>query len=333
MTAYSPGPLNALTDVEGLTVGHASDPTLKSGVSVVLPDAPAIAGVHIMGGAPGTRETDLLAPDKSVAEVHALALTGGSAFGLDAASGVMTALRDKGIGFAIRGATVPIVPAAVIFDLAGGGDHNWSENPYASLGRQALEAATNDAQIGTVGAGTGARAGHLKGGLGTASLQLPTGETVAAMAVCNALGNTTVGDGPHFWAAPFEIGAEFGGHGPAHSHDLASTFATKQDAQTQGANTTIAVVATDATLTKPEAQRFATAAHDGMARAISPSHTPFDGDLVFALSTAKKPPGNLTTLGHAAAICLSRAIARGVYGAKTKPDDVAPTWATRFGQT
>ena len=332
MTRHRPGPQNALTDIAGITVGHASDAALKSGVTVILPERPATAAVHVMGGAPGTRETDLLAPDKTVSEVHALVLSGGSAFGLDAASGVMDGLRAQGIGYRVRTSVVPIVPAAIIFDLESGGDQSWENNPYAALGRRALINASGETELGTVGAGTGARAGRLKGGLGTASLTLPDGETAAALVVCNALGNTTVGDGPEFWAAPIEIGEEFGGLGLAQTPDLTSTFNTKLGEPTALSNTTIGVVATDAALTKAEAQRLAVAAHDGLARAIVPAHTPYDGDLLFALSTGDRPSADLASLGHAAALCVSRAIARGVFAAEAAPGDVAPSWAAKFGR-
>jgi D-aminopeptidase len=335
--AFRPGPRNLLTDVAGLRVGNAADPRLRSGATAVVGEAPFTAAVSVMGGAPGTRETDLLAPDRLVATVDALVLSGGSAFGLDAASGVVEGLRAAGRGFAVGPHRVPIVPAAILFDLGAGGDQGWTENPWRALGRAAFDAATDGAfALGTAGAGTGARCGALKGGLGAASLVLPGGATVAALVAVNALGQATVGDGPHFWAAPFEIGAEFGGLGPAPAAPpLAATFDTKRGALAPGAATTIAVVATDATLDKAGALRLATAAHDGLARALVPAHTPFDGDLVFAAATGRGPrpdAAGLAALGHGAAVCLARAIARAVFLATTVAGDPAPTWAARFGR-
>jgi D-aminopeptidase len=334
---FRPGPLNLLTDVAGLRVGNAADARLRSGATVVIGETPFTAAVSVTGGAPGTRETDLLAPDRLVEKVDALVLSGGSAFGLDAATGVVEGLRAAGRGFAVGPHRVPIVPAAILFDLGSGGDQGWTENPWRALGRAAFDAATDGAfALGTAGAGAGARCGALKGGLGAASLVLPGGATVAALVAVNALGQATVGDGPHFWAAPFEIGDEFGGLGPAAAAPpLSATFDTKRGALAPGGATTIAVVATDAALDKAGASRLATAAQDGLARALVPAHTPFDGDLVFAAATGRCPrpdAAGLAALGHGAAVCLARAIARGVFLATPEPGDLAPAWAARFGR-
>ena len=326
-----PGPRNLITDVAGLAVGHASDARIKTGATVLVGARPFVAAVHVMGGAPGTRETDLLAPDKLVQEADALVLSGGSAFGLDAASGVADALRTRGRGFVVGDQTVPIVPGAILFDLINGGDKTWGENPYKTLGAVALNNAAADFALGSVGAGTGALIADLKGGLGSASAQWG-GYTVGALVAVNALGRVTVGDGPHFWAAPHEMGREFGGLGPASGFDPGAVPPVKGGA---GRNTTIAIVATDAALTQAQATRMAIAAHDGMARAIWPSHTPMDGDLVFAAATGARALGDDTAvplmLGHMAALCLSRAIARGVFAATPAPGDVQPTWGARFG--
>ncbi|MEM7720851.1 MAG: P1 family peptidase [Pseudomonadota bacterium] len=322
-----PGPRNAITDVAGLRVGHAQDEVVKTGVSVLVGDAPFVAGVHVMGGAPGTRETDLLAADKTVQEADALVLSGGSAFGLDAASGVADALRLRGRGFAVGAQKVPIVPGAILFDLLNGGDKDWAENPYKRLGAAALAAASDDVAIGSVGAGTGAMIADLKSGFGTASA-VWNGMTVGAMVAVNALGRVTVGDGPEFWAAPYEMGAEFGGRGMATAFDPSAVPMVKGR---DSANTTIAIVATDAALTQAQATRMAVAAHDGMARAIYPSHTPMDGDLVFAAATGAVQGADLSMVGHLAALCLSRAIARGVYAASAVSGDVKPTYRDRFG--
>jgi L-aminopeptidase/D-esterase-like protein len=338
-----PGPLNLIVDVAGLAVGHADDPRLKSGVTVVIPDDPAVASVAVHGGAPGTRDTDLLAPDQTVDRVHALVLSGGSAFGLDAAGGVQALLAEQGRGFAIGSARVPIVPQAVCFDLLNGGDKAWGRfSPYRAFGYAAAAAAgPGPFALGTIGAGTGAtlcgpHGRSMKGGLGSASAVLASGVTVGALVVVNALGSATVGDGPHFWAAPFEEAGEFGGLGfPARIPDEARLVRTKLGSATAGANTTIAVVATDAALTKAEAKRLAVMAHDGLARALWPAHTPFDGDSVFALSTGRRPlvdpPVDLIDIGAVAAATLARAIARGVYAATPAPGDLAPTWAELFG--
>lgn len=205
-----PGAGNLITDVAGLRVGNAHDPILRSGVTVLCADRPFTAAVHVMGGAPGTRETDLLSPDRLVQQVDALVLSGGSAFGLDACSGVADGLRAMGRGFAVGDQRVPIVPGAILFDLLNGGNKAWNRNPYHTLGRAALDALTDSPQIGTAGAGYGALTGTLKGGLGSASAILASGHTVGALVAVNALGSATVGDGPHFWAAPWEMNGEFG---------------------------------------------------------------------------------------------------------------------------
>ena len=323
-----PGAENSITDVSGLTVGQATDPLIKTGVSVVVGDTPMVAGVHVMGGAPGTRETDLLAPDASVPGVDALVLSGGSAFGLAAADGVAAGLRADGRGFEAAGHRVPIVPGAILFDLANGGKKDWEVNPYPALGRAAYEARGKALDLGSHGAGTGATVAGLKGGTGAASAVLPSGATVGALVAVNALGQVTVGDEGRFWAAPFEEDGEFGGLGVGSAPTTGPL--TKLG---DGGNTTIAVVATDLILTKAQATRMAVASHDGMARAIVPAHTPMDGDLVFAAATGARPASDkdLMWLGHAGATCLARAIARGVYHAKTAEGDVLPTWRDMHG--
>jgi D-aminopeptidase len=331
-----PGPRNLITDIPGLRVGNAQDDALKSGATVLTADAPFTASVQVMGGAPGTRETDLLAPDKSVAKVDALVLSGGSAFGLDAASGVMDGLRAAGRGFRIADAVIPIVPGAIIFDMLNGGDKSWADNPYRALGRAAFDAAAVDFALGTAGAGTGALTAMQKGGLGSASLVLADGATVGALVVANPMGSVTTPGERHFWAAPFEIDGEFGGLGPdpasglGRALDSRKTQAMRAQAEDR-ANTTIAIVATDAVLTKSQCLRVATAAHDGIGRAIVPAHSPGDGDLVFALSTGARemtaPERDLTLIGHAAALCLSRAIARAIHLARPAPGDLLPCWS------
>ncbi|WP_371155261.1 P1 family peptidase [Jannaschia sp. 2305UL9-9] len=323
----TPGARNLITDVAGLRVGNAHDATLRSGATVLLADAPFTAGVHVMGGAPGTRETDLLAPDKTVQEVDALVLSGGSAFGLDAASGVTDGLRAMGRGFAVGDQRVPIVPGAILFDLLNGGDKTWTANPYAALGRAALSAAGPTFDIGSHGAGYGATTMDLCGGLGSASCVLDNGITVGALVAVNALGRVC-DDAGRFFAAPWELASEFGGAPPGLLPPDWEPFGTSGPHEA----TTIAIVATDARLTQAQATRLATAAHDGMARAIQPSHTPMDGDLIFAAATGKRdlpdPVWDGLRLGHAAAACLSRAIARGVHAATAESS--LPTWQDRY---
>ncbi len=324
----APGPRNLITDVAGLRVGHAHDASLRSGVTVLLGDAPLAAGVHVMGGAPGTRETEALSPDRLVPGVDALVLSGGSAFGLEAAGGVMAGLHAMGRGFAVAGQRVPIVPAAILFDLANGGNKAWRENPYPALGAAALRAAAPDFALGSHGAGFGATTARLKGGIGSASLMLGDGVTVGALVAVNPVGCVTMGGGPEFWAAPFEIGAEFGGLGVGRDGLVPVT-------KGMGEATTLAIVATDATLDKAQLTRMAVAAHDGIARAIVPSHTPFDGDLVFAVATGagrEATPATLLRIGHAGATCLSRAIARAVWHAQSQPGDLPPSWADLYAK-
>lgn len=326
------GQRNSITDVAGFLVGNATDNDVRSGVTVFTAEAPFVAGVHVMGGAPGTRETDLLAPDKMVQTVDALVLSGGSALGLSAASGVADGLRAAGRGFDVGGQRVPIVPAAILFDLLNGGDKDWEVNPYANLGAAALADVAANFDLGSVGAGTGASTADLKGGLGSASVVLDNGVTVGALVAVNALGSALVNGGPEFWAGPYEMGDEYGARG------VAREFGTDQLPPRKGMakNTTIAIVATDAILTQAQATRMAVAAHDGMARALWPSHTPMDGDLVFAASSGAGPVADenmLLEIGHAAALCLSRAIARGVYEAEARDGDLQDTWKARFSKT
>lgn len=339
MVFWRAGPRNLLTDVAGLSVGNAADERLQSGVTVVLCDEPAVAAVHVMGGAPGTRETDLLSPENTVRAVDALVLSGGSAFGLDAASGVQAHLRERGRGFAVGQHRVPIVPAAILFDLgaagvdAAGAPVTWDRYPpYRDLGFDAARSASAEFALGTAGAGTGAIAASVKGGLGSTSAILPNGVTVAALVVVNALGSPTIGATRHFWAAPFEVGDEFGGLGLPHPLPPDANHPATKLGPAPGANTTIAIVATDAILTKAQAKRLAVAAHDGFARALWPAHTDYDGDLVFALSTGRVPLGDdplgAIHLAAAASAVMARAIARGVHAASPAPADRKPAWST-----
>ena len=333
------GPRNAITDVTGIKVGNAQDHGLKSGVSVVVCDEPAVAAYQVLGGAPGTRETDLLEPHNTVQAVDAIVLSGGSAFGLDAASGAQSALAEMGRGFAVGPVRVPIVPAAILFDLLNGGEKSWGRYPpYRELGYQAVGNAAPDFETGSAGAGTGALTAGLKGGLGTASF-VENGITIGALVAVNALGSAMIGDSRHFWAAPFEEANEFGALGMPNPFPAnARAVRTKMGGEpAEMRNTTIAVIATDAVLTKAEAKRLAISAHDGFARALWPAHTPFDGDIVFTLATGKsgvKPDERgFITLCALAASTMARAIARGVHDATPTENDLLPTWSQNHGAT
>ena len=328
-------PRNLITDVAGVRVGHADDARLGSGATIVVFDRPAVASADLRGGGPGTRESALLDPAMTVERIDAIALSGGSAFGLDAASGVQAWLREKGRGFAVRSARVPIVPAAILFDLLNGGDKAWGRYPpYRELGYLAAERAAADFALGSVGAGLGATTADFKGGTGSASAMTRDGINVGALAVVNAAGSATIGGGPHFWAAPYERDGEFGGRGlPVKVSPQALSFRAKGQV---GENTTLVVVATDATLTKPQTQRLAIMAQDGLSRALRPVHTPLDGDIVFAAATCARPLSEqiraLAELGTLAADVVARAIARGVFEARTLPFEGAqPSWRDKFG--
>jgi D-aminopeptidase len=328
---------NLLTDISGVRVGHAGDARLASGVTAVIFDAPAVAAMDVRGGGPGTREGSLLDPVNTVERIDAIALAGGSAFGLEAGGGVQAWLAEQGRGFAVRGALIPIVPGAILFDLLNGGNKQWGRfAPYRDLGYGATAAAGSDFALGSVGAGLGATTANFKGGVGSASAVTPGGVRVAALAVVNAVGSVTVGDGPWFWAAPFEVNDEYGGRGlpPSFAPDMLAMRLKGGPAATAAENTTLAVVVTDAALTKPQAKRLAMIAQTGFARAIYPVHAPLDGDVVFAAATGEKPIDpliGLTELGMIAANTVARAIARGVYEASALPfAGAAPAWKDRF---
>ncbi|MGB8401624.1 P1 family peptidase [Bradyrhizobium sp.] len=329
---------NLLTDISGVRVGHADDATLASGVTAVIFDHPAVASIDVRGGGPGTREEALLDPQSIVETIDGIALAGGSALGLDAAGGVQAWLAEHGRGFRIGPAVIPIVPGAICFDLLNGGNKTWGRfPPYRDLGYAAAASAGSEFRLGSVGAGMGATTATLKGGLGSASARTEGGVVVAALAVVNALGSVTIGDGPWFWAAPFERDGEYGGRGlpPAFNPDMLRMRAKGGPAATSGENTTLVVVVTDALLTKAQAKRLAMIAQTGMARAIYPVHAPLDGDVVFAAATGEKPVDpllGLTELGMVAANTVARAIARGVHAATALPFPGAlPSWQDRFG--
>ena len=326
---------NLISDVEGVLVGHAEDARLASGVSVVLLEAPAVASIAIHGGAPGVRDGAMLEPEMTVPAVDALVLSGGSAFGLDAPGGTMAYLREIGRGFEVGPTRVPIVPGAILFDLLNGGDKDWDRRPpYWDLGYAAAANAAKNFALGTAGAGYGLTTCDLKGGIGSASAVTSNGYRVGALVAVNAVGRATRGDGPHFWAAPYERGNEFGGLGEGPKLSEAALAMRIKGHAPQ--NSTAAVVATDANLTKAQMKRVAIMAQDGFALALRPTHAPMDGDTVFAASTAcaARPADliDLTEIGMLAAECVARAIARGIYEATSLANDVAPkAWRDRFG--
>ena len=329
---------NLLTDIKGVRVGHADDKALASGVTAVVFDTPSVAAIDVRGGGPGTREDALLDPVSMVEKIDAIALSGGSAFGLEAGGGVQAWLAERGRGFQIREALIPIVPGAICFDLLNGGDKKWGRfAPYRDLGYAAAAAADTKFALGSVGAGLGATSANLKGGLGSASAMTESGVLVGAVAVVNAVGSTTVGDGPWFWASPFEIGGEYGGRGlpSPFTPEMMAMRLKGGGAASSVENTTLAVVVTDAVLTKAQAKRLAMIAQTGFARAIYPVHAPLDGDVVFAAATGEKtidPVVGLTELGMVAANVVARAIARGVFAATALPFRGAlPAWKDRFG--
>ena len=325
---FRPAPKNLITDVAGLNVGHATDERVRSGVTTLLCGAAWSAGVDVRGGGPGGRETDALSPENLVGRAHAVVLAGGSVFGLAAADGVAATLSAKNIGLQLRAGSphIPIVPSAVLHDLGNGGDKSWgSEPPYRELGIRSLNAAGTDFALGSVGAGRGAMAGLIKGGIGSASLDLGDGLIVGALVALNSVGSALMPDGKTPWAWAFELGQEFGGGGPPpHAMDLSDPAPDESRLLAlgrlqAGANTTLGVVACTADLTTVECKRVAIMAQDGIARAVRPAHTPFDGDTIFALASGalsvhvEQRAAHIGRIGSAAADCLARAIARAVY--------------------
>ena len=313
-----PGKTNTISDVSGVWVGHHTETAAACGTTVVICPDGAVGGVDVRGAAPGTRETDLLAPENLAEIIHAVCLSGGSVYGLAAADGVVGYLESQSIGFPLDDSHVaPIVPAAVLFDLGRGPEFKPPVN--AEWGISACQAAgPGPVPSGNVGAGTGAVSGGIKGGLGTASWVLKSGLTVAALAAVNSWGSTINPTTGTFWEDRLETNGEF-------ADRIGGPVEIPSPPQGEpGKSTTLAVVATDAVLTKAQAKRIAMMAHDGMARAIRPAHSMFDGDVVYCLATGKHPlpdaPGffnasaaqAISELGHAAADCLARAIIHGI---------------------
>jgi L-aminopeptidase/D-esterase-like protein len=329
------GKQNLITDVPGIQVGNSQDEAVRTGVTVIIPDEPAIASADIRGGGPGTRETEALNSDCLVDVVHAIVLSGGSAYGLDAAGGVMANLKMQKIGFNLGDAIIPIVPSAILFDLLNGGNKEWGvKSPYFDLGFKAAENISKGFDLGNVGAGLGAIAGGLKGGLGSASFVFSDGRSeisVGAIAAVNSMGSLTMPGSPTMWAFPYEQNNELGKQPmPEKNVNIDLDFSFELPI---GKNTTLVTVATDAVLIKPQARRVAIMAQDGLARAIRPVHSPFDGDSVFVLSTGKcelsDPVVGVSRLGMLAADCVARAIARGVYQAESLGD--LDSYRDRYG--
>jgi len=329
------GACNLITDVPGLKVGQSQDATVRTGVTVILPDQRSVCAVDVRGGAPGTRETDALAPENLVEAVDAVVLCGGSVYGLAAADGVVAWLGARGRGYGLAPDSAvppsPVVPGAILFDMANGGDKAWGEDPpYRALGRAAIAAAADRFALGTAGAGYGAMAGALKGGIGSASIVSGDGMSVGAVVAVNCWGSVVAPGGRSFWAAPFEMDGEFGGLGSAGLAAAPDDWGLSKG-PAEGRNTTIACVATDVALTPAQARRVAVMAQDGLARAIRPVHAPFDGDVVFALSTAGQPmPAaadyTVARIGALAADCLARAVARAVFEATAWPGAPVACW-------
>jgi L-aminopeptidase/D-esterase-like protein len=326
-----PGSRNLITDVPGLLVGHATDEAVRTGVTALVCASDWAAGVDVRGGAPGVRETETLAPENLVGRAHAIVLSGGSVFGLAAADGAASVLSSRNIGLRFKqdSPAIPIIPSAVLHDLGNGGDKRWGATPpYRHLGIRALESAAAQFALGSVGAGRGAMAGLVKGGVGTASLDLGDGIIVGALVTVNSVGSALMPDGKTYWAWAFEIDGEFGGSAPPGAGmDLSDPAPEESRLKAlgrwqPGVNTTLGVVACNTDLSTAECKRVAMMAHDGIARAIRPAHTPFDGDTVFSLASGAVALGrdssraaHVARIGSAAADCLSRAIARAVHHA------------------
>jgi L-aminopeptidase/D-esterase-like protein len=326
---FRPGPKNLITDIAGLKVGHATSEHARSGATTLLCGAGWVAAVDVRGGGPGTRETDALAPENLVGRAHAVVLAGGSVFGLAAADGVAALLSTQGVGLQLRSGSpaIPIVPCAVLHDLANGGDKNWGLSPpYRDLGLRAAGEAGTEFALGSVGAGRGAMAGLRKGGIGSASLDLHGGLMIGALVALNSVGSALMPDGKTYWAWGYELQGEFGGGGPPEqSMDLSDPAPDESrllaiGRLTPGVNTTLAVIACSADLNTVECKRVAMMAQDGIARAVRPAHTPFDGDTIFALASGELPleenslrAAQVGRIGSAAADCLARAIARAVH--------------------
>lgn len=336
---------NLITDVPGVLVGNAQDARVATGVTVAVFEQSTVASVVTLGGAPGSRATSLLEPETTRGVIDTVVLSGGSLYGLDAAGGASAVLCAQGKGAQFGGLVLPVAVQAILFDLMNGGEKDWlkepvkKQPPYWELGRDAALAASAEFALGTAGAGYGATTATLKGGLGSTSASTRQGFMVGALVAVNAVGSATIGDGPHFWAAPYERGDEFGGRGWPQRVSADALALRFKGQPVEATATTIALVATDASLSKAECKRLAIMANDGLSKALRPVHAPNDGDTVFAAATGRaasdlgnaSDPPVLTELGTVAADCLARAVARAVYEARALPyKNALPDWKTRF---
>lgn len=320
------GPKNSILDVGGLRVGQASDPKVKTGVSVIIPDTPATCAVDVRGGGPGTRETDTLQDGGLIDKVHAITLSGGSVYGLAAADGVCAWLGTQKIGYAPGPAPIPvspIVPSAILFDNANGGDKDWGLTPpFHALGLKACKALDLSLKSGRAGAGFGATAGLYPGGLGTVS-EIIGDIIVGAIIAANPVGSPYMPQTQVPWAWPYEINAEFGGQKPPQDYTLSPAHDTKLTfLKGSGQSTVIGVVAVSAALSQKQLKRIAIMAQDGIAMAVQPAHTPLDGDTIFALAMGGTPCDtvvDLAEIGASAARCVARALMTGVYAARSMP--------------
>ena len=333
---------NLITDVPGVLVGNAQDMRAATGATVAIFEQGAVASIATLGGAPGDRMGTSLEPEMVGQMIDAVVLSGGSVYGLDAAGGASAVLCQRGQGRTFGGLAIPVAVQAILFDLINGGEKDWMREPvkhqppYWNLGRDSALVAAHDFALGTAGAGVGATTAGLKGGLGSTSARTSQGLTVGALVAVNAVGSATIGSGPHFWAGAYEQGKEFGGlswPAPLPADALKIRFKGQPLPATA---TTIALVATDAALTKAECKRLAIMANDGLSKSLRPVHAPNDGDTVFAAATGRAGRGGdppvLTELGTVAADCLARAVARGVYEATALPfPNAVPDWKTKFG--
>jgi len=323
MTKLFKGPKNSITDIDGFLVGNAHDDHIKSGATVLTRLTSFRASVSILGGAPGTKETDLLSPDKIVENIDGIVLAGGSAFGLDASSGVMDCLRGENRGFDTGAIKVPIVPSAILFDLKNGGFKEWSINPYRELGQNAFLKVSHDFEIGSVGAGCGATTSVVKGGLGTSSLFYGDRIKVGAIVAVNSVGSPCF-PGTNFLFSDLYGEKNGGFERPANRSLINPTKLLTGEA------TTLGIVCTNLDFNKNDLNRIATSAHSGIARAIEPSHTPFDGDIIFSATSGTQPidskDKDLMLVCQLSALCVTQAVGSAIKAARPKKGDLLSCW-------
>ena len=324
MTKLFNGPSNSITDIDGFLVGNAHDDKLKSGVTVLTRSNSFRASVSILGGAPGTKETDLLSPDKIVDNIDGIVLAGGSAFGLDASSGVMDCLKNRNRGFDTGSIKVPIVPSAILFDLKNGGFKDWKANPYRNLGQNAFSNISNFFEIGSVGAGCGATTSVFKGGLGTTSIFYGDRIKVGAIVAVNSVGS------PCFPGTNI-LYSDFYGANKEYLEKPPTISLINSTKLLKGEATTLGIVCTNLNFNKSDLNRIATAAHSGIARAIEPSHTPFDGDIIFSATSGTQPIyskyNDLMLVCQLSALCITQAIGSAIKAARKKRGDKLACWA------